>query len=150
MRVVGPLVAIATPAAILVAAQAFANPSVGPPSTPQGRWVLVMLAGGLVGVGLVALGARRASRKPWMGPRRLLLLYVGVVALVYGVASLTGGWLGTPPWWSHHEPVPDLIGIYVDRPRVAREWVSGGLVLLGLGLLLQLWTRGARRPPTGP
>jgi len=149
MRVVGPLVTMATPAAILVAAQAFANPSVAPLSTPEELWLLVMLAG-LVGVGLVALGSRRASRKPSMGLRRLLLLYVGVVALVYGVASLTGGWLGTPPWWSHHEPVPDLIGVYVDRPRVAREWVSGGLILLGVGLLLQLWTRGARRPSTGP
>ena len=26
-------------------------------------------------------------------------LGLGLAAVVYGTASLTGGWLGTPPWW---------------------------------------------------
>ena len=33
-----------------------------------------------------------------LGIRRLLVLAVGAVMAVYGAASLTGGWLGTPPW----------------------------------------------------
>lgn len=34
---------------------------------------------------------------------RLALIVVGLAAVVYGTASLTGGWLGTPPWW---DPAP--------------------------------------------
>ena len=30
---------------------------------------------------------------------RLVLFALGLAAAVYGTASLTGGWLGTPPWW---------------------------------------------------
>jgi len=32
-------------------------------------------------------------------PVRLTLVVVGLAMAVYGVASLTGAWLGTPPWW---------------------------------------------------
>lgn len=31
---------------------------------------------------------------------RIALVALGLAAAVYGVASLTGGWLGTPPWWT--------------------------------------------------
>ena len=31
---------------------------------------------------------------------------VGLAAAVYGAASLTGGWLGTPPWWERVESIP--------------------------------------------
>ncbi len=30
---------------------------------------------------------------------RVALAALGLAAVVYGAASLTGGWLGTPPWW---------------------------------------------------
>src|SRR5262245_35574701 len=32
-------------------------------------------------------------------PLRVALVVLGLAMAVYGVASLTGGWLGTPPWW---------------------------------------------------
>ena len=31
---------------------------------------------------------------------RIALVVVGLAAAVYGAASLTGGWLGTPPWYA--------------------------------------------------
>lgn len=34
-----------------------------------------------------------------MKPLRLALVVLGLALAVYGTASLTGGWLGTPPWW---------------------------------------------------
>ena len=30
---------------------------------------------------------------------RVGLVALGAATAVYGFASLTGGWLGTPPWW---------------------------------------------------
>ena len=36
-------------------------------------------------------------------PLRLALAALGFAAAVYGAASLTGGWLGTPPWWEQRE-----------------------------------------------
>lgn len=30
---------------------------------------------------------------------RIALVVLGLAAIVYGTASLTGGWLGAPPWW---------------------------------------------------
>ena len=56
---------------------------------------------------------------------RLSLVALGLAAAVYGTASLTGGWLGTPPWYQppvgygyrgandpyldrYGNPVPDL------------------------------------------
>jgi hypothetical protein len=35
---------------------------------------------------------------------RLLLAALGLAAVVYGAASLTGGWLGEPPWWTEWVP----------------------------------------------
>lgn len=37
-------------------------------------------------------------------PLRLTSAVLGPAALVYGKASLTGGWLGTPPWWERATP----------------------------------------------
>lgn len=31
---------------------------------------------------------------------RLALVVAGLAAAMFGAASLTGGWLGTPPWWN--------------------------------------------------
>ena len=30
---------------------------------------------------------------------RLSLVALGLAAVIFGIASLTGDWLGTPPWW---------------------------------------------------
>lgn len=32
-------------------------------------------------------------------PLRLALVVLGLVLAVYGASTLTGRWLGTPPWW---------------------------------------------------
>lgn len=32
---------------------------------------------------------------------RIGLVALGAAMAVYGAASQTGGWLGTPPWWAH-------------------------------------------------
>jgi hypothetical protein len=46
-------------------------------------------------------------------PLRLALVVVGLAAVVYGTANLTGGWLGTPPWWGGNpqDAVELLVGI---------------------------------------
>ena len=36
---------------------------------------------------------------------RIAPVVLGLAASVYGTASLTGGWLGTPPWVERSEPV---------------------------------------------
>lgn len=38
---------------------------------------------------------------------RLGFAVVGVAMAVYGTASLTGGWLGTPPWWMRAAPLTE-------------------------------------------
>ena len=43
-------------------------------------------------------------------PLRLAMVVVGLAAVVYGAASLTGGWLGTPPWWENCVRVSTLLG----------------------------------------
>src|ERR1051326_595137 len=48
-----------------------------------------------------ALDAGPAYDGSMRRPLRLALGIVGLAAAVHGVASLTGGWLGTPPWWEH-------------------------------------------------
>lgn len=47
--------------------------------------------------------------RPWF---RTSLAVVGLSAAVYACASLTGGWLGTPPW---HRPVRlDVTNVRAD------------------------------------
>jgi len=91
--------------------------------------------------------------------RRLLRLFfaiVGLVAVLYGVASLTGRWLGTPPWWEvrtcsadmRQSDVDEKLGgegrqpatftlthMVTSEPRRGREWMSGCLVVVGLALV---------------
>ena len=91
-------------------------------------------------------------------PLRIALGIVGLAAAVYGAASLTGGWLGTPPWWWRLEvgevQVSDPrthFGDYNLRrvARPGREWISGGLTAAGLGLLaFAAWPRN--RPADAP
>lgn len=44
-------------------------------------------------------GGGRVVDSPRRTSVRVALLVVGLAAATYGIASLTGGWLGTPPWW---------------------------------------------------
>ena len=84
---------------------------------------------------------------------RIGFVVLGAAMAVYGGASLTGGWLGTPPWqegWVaiatvRDEPSPQC-GAYDVRvypmPRTDREWMSGGVVAVGLALVaVGAWPR---------
>jgi hypothetical protein len=60
---------------------------------------------------------------------RIAAVVIGLAAALYGVASLTGGWLGTPPWSSRlNERVlteDDLTHLYGDSrasPAAVRDW----------------------------
>jgi hypothetical protein len=72
-------------------------------------------------------------------PARIVLVVVGLAAAVYGTASLTGQWLGTPPWWTEEASTSaEIFGrqwrIDLVQFRSGREWISGGVVAVGLGL----------------
>jgi hypothetical protein len=94
-----------------------------------------------------------------------VLMVVGLAVAVYGVASLTGGSLGTPPWWERVEDRSRWIGPEewiregrgfffssgngltfvtdtVTIGRAGREWVSAAVVIAGLALVAV----GARMP----
>jgi hypothetical protein len=122
---------------------------------------------------------RRRYDAPGRRHLRLALVVVGFTAAVYGVASLTGTWLGTPPWWEREmssaeereaivEDVylrhgwapksredPGRWTVVLDSLATAvakdgRAWISGGVVAVGLGLVaFGAWPR-RRRPATGP
>ena len=40
---------------------------------------------------------------------RVGLVVLGAAMAVYGAASVTGGWLGTPPWWEGRETADELL-----------------------------------------
>jgi hypothetical protein len=79
-------------------------------------------------------------------PTRLTAVVLGLAAVLYGTASLTGGWLGTPPWWERRTSLwfddTDRLmppGFYHSptswvEPRSGRERISGGVVATGLAL----------------
>jgi hypothetical protein len=82
---------------------------------------------------------------------RLSLVAVRLAVAVYGTASLTGGWLGTPPWWWREIGVPASAATN-GRPiawvslevRPGREWISlgvaaSGLVVASLGAWPRRW-----------
>ena len=97
---------------------------------------------------------------------RVGLVVLGAAMAVYGAASVTGGWLGTPPW-RETEPVcfrPPVINLVMfdefadedslflgeveenvpcpDEPRSASVWISGGVVAAGLALVeVGAWPR---------
>ena len=86
------------------------------------------------------------------------IVVVGLAAATYGTASLTGGWLETPPWWDEdaaryaslgETARADLIDtdlfIVYRRDGSSAMVASAGLVLAGLGA-----SRGRRRPVTPP
>lgn len=91
----------------------------------------------------------------------IALVVVGLAAATYGTASLTGGWLGTPPWWEHSErgayewmlgsgsvwgfEPPEPPPYWVTVANQGREWISGGVVAVGLALIaFGAWGRRGR------
>jgi hypothetical protein len=71
-------------------------------------------------------------------PLRAALGLVGFALAIYGVASLTGAWLGEPPWWEQTDR-------FWVRPRPGREWISGGVTALGLALVaFAAWPRHSK------
>jgi hypothetical protein len=91
---------------------------------------------------------------------RVGLVVLGAAMAAYGAASLTGGWLGTPPWWHQIEKrydeeyarrtwqfpeIRDEDAVYLIRrrvPRGGREWISGGVVAAGIALVaVGAWPR---------
>ena len=104
-------------------------------------------------------------------PLRLALAALGLVAVLYGLASLTGGWLGTPPWESSAEERsfrweevsflrPNLTtqGRYEafrwddeDEPEQSsrRQWAALAITAAGLALAaFALWPRGTSSKET--
>lgn len=100
---------------------------------------------------------------------RVGLVVLGATMAIYGAASLTGGWLGTPPWWETHGTLA-LDGMLHDRgvataespppepevvalPAPNRERTSTIVTTLGLALVaLVAWPRRRRveaRPTVG-
>ena len=55
---------------------------------------------------------------------RLALVVIGLALAVYGTASLSGGWLGTPPWWDHAK----CAARDGERSPSARQGVDQGIV----------------------
>ncbi len=82
---------------------------------------------------IVVIGAALFVGGVWPDRRplsvRACLIVVGLAIAGYGVASLTGGWLGEPPWWTSWDPLP-------FRPIQGREWISGAVVAMGLGIVV--------------
>lgn len=44
---------------------------------------------------------------------RLSLVVLGLAAVVYGTATLTGDWLGTPPWWERAAPMTPFAWLHL-------------------------------------
>ena len=102
---------------------------------------------------------------------RVGFVVLGAAMAVYGAASLTGGWLGAPPWWERTEiryemeygnvwepGDEELLKRYTIRelrqqklarlryevkvPRPGRVWWSAGVVAAGLALVaVGAWPR---------
>src|SRR5688500_6920374 len=49
--------------------------------------------------GWTMLASHRYDRRVRSRVPRIALSVVGLALAIYGVASLTGAWLGKPPWW---------------------------------------------------
>ncbi len=75
-------------------------------------------------------------------PLRIGLVVVGLAVAVYGVASLTGRWLGTPPWWTAGHP------LLMCLQRVPGQYaISAAVLVCGLTLaLLGICVRHPLRP----
>ena len=96
-------------------------------------------------------------------PLRLALVVLGLALAVYGVASLTGRWLGEPPWWRRDmtddevygkcispEGSSDSVEEYRNRHHPTKEREGGPVISLGVsvvGLALAAWPRRPKAPP---
>jgi hypothetical protein len=84
---------------------------------------------------------------------RIALVGLGVGVALYGVASLTGEWLGTPPWWNIEETwiingEPRRIHGPVHVPRAGDAWWAAGVIAAGLALAaFAAWPRRSARAP---
>ncbi len=83
---------------------------------------------------------------------RVGLTLLGAAMAVYGAASLTGGWLGTPPWWLRTRAVWDIaspkdlhhvvIEVAERAPRPGLELIALGVASAGLTLVaVGAWPR---------
>ncbi len=93
-------------------------------------------------------------------PLRIALFVVGLAMAVYGTASLTGGWLGEPPWLEREVSIEEFVehryGVSLASPtyprtvlveREGREWISGGVAAVGLALAtFAAWPRRPKPP----
>ncbi|HEY4229342.1 MAG TPA: hypothetical protein VGO79_04175, partial [Thermoanaerobaculia bacterium] len=61
-------------------------------------------------------------------PLRLSLALVGLSLAVYAGASLTGGWLGTPPWWEKEALLPMLPIDFNAGQRVPSSALGSGML----------------------
>lgn len=97
---------------------------------------------------------------------RIALVVVGLAPVVYGVARLSGGWLGVPPRWMtdksatslllHDDPPPPMPGVITmigyDEPPFgkiepgARDFISLGMLVVGSGLIVTSVRSRTRRP----
>jgi hypothetical protein len=71
---------------------------------------------------------------------RIALVVLGLAVGVYGVASLTGGWLGEPPWWTTTTRPKEVQRIRDRFPEVL-ERVNAGVVSSGF----DEWQADAKR-----
>jgi hypothetical protein len=80
---------------------------------------------------------------------RILLATFGLAAALYGAASLTGGWLGEPPWWTETTAKMSVrvsgatheLGL--EQERKGRELISAGVIVAGLAVFAwAAWPRG--------
>ncbi|MFO0933761.1 MAG: hypothetical protein U1E39_13810 [Planctomycetota bacterium] len=93
---------------------------------------------------------------------RIGLVVLGAAMAVYGVASLTGGWLGTPPWVSVAPVGEAVVSVYLspgsdfgveppplpgdeeldNQPAQNRLGVAGAVAAAGLALVaVGAWPR---------
>jgi hypothetical protein len=91
--------------------------------------------------------------------------FVALAAAVYATASLTGGWLGVPPWWEEWVAIPEGGALpdgfpkgrwrrrtspyaqvfELPRPREGREVLSATFAAIGLVTFAVLAASGKRK-----
>jgi hypothetical protein len=78
---------------------------------------------------------------------KIALVVLGLALALYGVASLTGGWLGEPPWWKTefermqdefeaHQPRDGESRIMQGKSQPWHDDATGGSVAVSLAITL--------------